>query len=95
MINLICPRVDYTGRNKSYIKLDLFVSSSQEIYNFCKSASTINKKGIREGTSVINELRVLLQERIHAVKNNPKLKEIGRWTQSTVFYHLRPRLKKE
>ncbi len=92
MINLISPRVDYTGRNKSYIKLDRFVSSSQEIYNFCKSASTINKKGIREGTSVINELRVLLQERIHAVKNNPKLKEIGRWTQSTVFYHLRPRL---
>ncbi len=33
-----------------------------------------------------------MQERIDAVKNNPRLREIGRWTQSTVFYHLRPRL---
>jgi hypothetical protein len=63
MINLISPRVDYTGRNKSYIKLDRFVSIAQEMYNFCKSASIRNINGRREGTSVINELRILLQER--------------------------------
>jgi hypothetical protein len=92
MINLISPRVDYTSHNKSYIKLDRFVSSTQEIYNFCKLASIRNKNGSREGSNVIEELRILLQERLHAVENNPKLKDIGRWTQSTVFYHLRPRL---
>jgi hypothetical protein len=92
MINLISPRVDYTGRNKSYIKLDRFVSMAQDVYNFCRSVSIKNKNGSKEGSNVIEELRILLQERLHAVENNPKLKEIGRWTQSTVFYHLRPRL---
>ncbi len=93
MINLISPRVDYTGRNKSYIKLDQFVSSAQEIYDFCKSASTRNKNGIRdEGLTVINELRILARERELDIRNNPRLREIGRWTQSTFFYTVRPRL---
>ena len=99
MINLISPRIDYAGRNKSYIKLDHFVSSSQEIYNFCKSASPRNKNknnsgdgssnGANEGT-MIYHLRKLLIKRYHDVKDNPDLIKTDRWTQSTVFYRLRP-----
>lgn len=61
------------------------------MYYVCKSPRSNNKNGIKEeGSSVINELRILIQDRIHAVTNNPRLKEIGRWTQSTVFYYSRP-----
>jgi hypothetical protein len=45
---------------------------------------------IGESISVIGLLRSLLRERYEAVKKDPALKERQKWTQSTVFYHLRP-----
>ena len=92
LVNLISPRVGYRSHSKSQIELKPFVSIAQDIYNFCKSASPRNKNSIREGISVINELRLLLRERESEIRKNPILRETGRWTQSTVFYRLRPRL---
>jgi hypothetical protein len=43
-----------------------------------------------DSISVIALLRGLLKERFEAVKKDPDLKEKQKWTQSTVFYHLRP-----
>ena len=93
LINLISPRIDYNSHSKSDINLKPFSSAAQNIYNFCKS--TKSKSGIKGGegsTSVVNELRNLLAERGYNVRNNPQLIKTERWTQSTVFYHLRPRL---
>ena len=92
LVNLISPRVGYRIHSKSQIELKPFASIAQDIYNFCKSASPRNKNSIRDGLSVINELRLLLRERESEIRKNPILRETGRWTQSTVFYRLRPRL---
>ncbi len=54
-----------------------------------KVISSKNKNGLKKG-DIIDELRDLIEERIQEVKDNPRMKKIGRWTQSTVFYYLRP-----
>jgi 5S rRNA maturation endonuclease (ribonuclease M5) len=99
IINLISPRIDYRSHSKSNIELKPFAPTiSQDIYNFCKSASPRNKNrnnggssgnGANEGT-MIYHLRKLLIRRYHDVKNNPDLIKKDRWNQSTVFYRLRP-----
>ena len=43
-----------------------------------------------EPLTIIGFLRQLLKERYEAVLKDPTLKEKQVWTQSTVFYHLRP-----
>jgi 5S rRNA maturation endonuclease (ribonuclease M5) len=88
-INLISPRIGYRNQSKTSIHLKPFASSAQEIFNFLKVISSRNKNGIKKG-DIINELRDLIEERIEEVKYNPRVKEIGRWTQSTIFYYLRP-----
>ncbi len=92
LVNLISPRIGYRSHSKSQIELKPFVSIAQDIYSFFRKASTRNKNGIREGLSVINELRILARERERDIRKNPRLRETGRWTQSTFFYTLRPRL---
>ena len=54
-----------------------------------KVISHKNKNGLKKG-DIIDELRDLIEDRIQEVKDNPRMKKIGRWTQSTVFYYLRP-----
>jgi 5S rRNA maturation endonuclease (ribonuclease M5) len=65
------------------------------LYKFFKSStssSSKNKTGGGGGRKEFQKqlLRDLLEERLDAVIENPEMKIIGRWTQSTVFYRLRP-----
>jgi hypothetical protein len=56
----------------------------------CLGGSTQGVSPNKEPISVIGLLRKLLKERFEEVKKDPSLKEKQKWTQSTVFYHLRP-----
>ena len=88
-INLISPKIGYRNQSKTSIHLKPFASSAQEIFNFFKVISYKNKTGLKKG-DIIDELRDLIEDRVQEVKDNPRIKKIGRWTQSTVFYYLRP-----
>lgn len=88
-INLISPRIGYRNQSKTDIHLKPFVSTAQEIFDFFKVITHKNKTGLKKG-DIIKELRDLIKERIEEVKENDKVIELGRWTQSTIFYYLRP-----
>jgi hypothetical protein len=90
--NLISPRIDYKSYGKSNIDLSPFAEIIAETSVKASSGgggvggSSLGKDSI----SVIGLLRRLLKERFEAVKQDTTLKEKQKWTQSTVFYHLRP-----
>jgi hypothetical protein len=88
--NLVSPRIDYKSYGKSSIDLSPFAAViAKTTVKACLGGSkgTSSKE---ESISVIGLLRGLLKERFEAVKKDPTLKEKQKWTQSTVFYHLRP-----
>ena len=89
LINLISPRIDYSSHSKSSIKLESFAEMTQKVYTFCKESH--RKKTSDDNTlNNMHYLRIILQDRYYAVKNNPILKTPKyRWTQSTVYYILR------
>ena len=90
LVNLISPKVDYNSHDKSNINLEQFASIAQDLYKTCKSNS---RSGGRNNTRVKIRyaLKRLLKQRLLTVKKNQMLiNETNRWTQSTVFYRLRP-----
>jgi hypothetical protein len=88
--NLVSPRIDYKSYGKSSIDLSPFTAAIAETtVKACLGGSNgIASK--EDSVSVIGLLRGLLKERLEVVKKDPTLKEKQKWTQSTVFYHLRP-----
>ena len=96
IVNLISPRINYNSHNKSNIDLEPFAETfANELYRFCKNPSSMSKKNngrnnsSNEEISNIGQLRILIKKRIGGILNNPELKKIGEWTQSTTFYILR------
>jgi hypothetical protein len=99
IVNLISPRIDYKSYGKSSIDLTPFADVIAETtVKACSGGSggglsrgiLFSINGTEEPVSVIGLLRRLLEERLVAVQQDPTLKEKQKWTQSTVFYHLRP-----
>ena len=92
--NLISPRIDYKSYGKSDIDLSPFAEVIAETaVKACLGGVGSFTPGIssnEESISIIGLLRRLLKERFEAVKQDHSLKEKQKWTQSTVFYHLRP-----
>jgi hypothetical protein len=89
--NLISPRISYKSYGKSNIDLSPFAAVIVETtLKACMGGSTQGISSSKESISIIVLLRRLLKERFEAVKKDPSLREKQKWTQSTVFYHLRP-----
>ena len=89
--NLISPRINYKSYGKSNIDLSPFAAVIAETtVKACMGGSTQGISSSKESISIIGLLRRLLKERFETVKKDPGLREKQRWTQSTVFYHLRP-----
>ncbi len=97
ILNLISPRIDYKSYGKSIIDLEPFVDLVAETtvkacsggLNSRISLARINGGKEVEDSSVIGLLRRLLRQRFDLVKQDPSLNDRQKWTQSTVFYHLR------
>ena len=88
IINLISPRIDYKNYGKSEIDLKPFSDSIAA--NISKVCKTDNQKDFDKKPSANTLLRRLLKERLSELEKNPELKYNDRWTQSTVYYRLRP-----
>ena len=91
--SLISPRIDYRSYGKSEIDLTPFTDViAQTTAKACSLGGSHHRKSTSssEPSSIIGFLRQILKERHDAVVKDPTLKEKQRWTQSTVFYHLRP-----
>jgi len=98
ILNLVTPRVEYKSYGKSDIYLEPFadtvadtayrISSSDGRNSFAcgdNGSRNTNNQLTAEGL-----LTSLLEERLSQVQQDPSLKQKDRWTQSTVFYRLRP-----
>ena len=89
--------MDYKSYGKSNINLSLFAEVIAETTVNACAAGTKSGLGIfseKNSVSIVGLLRKLLSDRLEVVQNDPSLKEMQKWTQSTVFYHLRPILLK-
>lgn len=64
------------------------------MYKAAAFSSYADKKEGSKKLSIIDLERRLLYERYKQIKLNPEKKNTDRWTQSTVFYYLRPILEK-
>jgi hypothetical protein len=94
-VNLISPRVDYRNYGKSNINLEPFADTVAEtVYKTISSVGggrTVNAL-FEEKYTIKDFLKQLLHERHQDIERDPTLKDKDRWTQSTVFYRLRPML---
>jgi hypothetical protein len=95
IVNLISPRINYRSYGKASIDLSPFANLIAEAtVKVCSGNSACNipfgSEGSESRVSIIGLLRRLLSERYDAVKRNPVIKDKQKWTQSTVFYQLRP-----
>ena len=94
-VNLISPRVDYRNYGKSNINLEPFADTVAEtVYKTISSVGggrTVNAL-FEEKYTIKDFLKELLEERHEDIKRDLTLKDKDRWTQSTVFYRLRPML---
>jgi hypothetical protein len=90
LVNLISPRIDYKNYGKSNINVVPFAEVIADTTAKECSGRSRSIASRSEPLTVIGFLRQLLKERYEAVLKNPSLKEKQVWTQSTVFYHLRP-----
>lgn len=64
------------------------------VYKVAAFSSHLEDLGKSNKLSIIDLERNLLNERYQQIKLNPEKKNTDRWTQSTVFYYLRPILEK-
>jgi hypothetical protein len=95
IVNLISPKITYNDYSKSRINLEPFANDiAQTVYKVAALSSHLEKKGESNKLSIIDLERKLLYERYDQIKRNPEKKNTDRWTQSTVFYYLRPILEK-
>src|SRR5215469_13506187 len=91
IVNLISPRVEYKSYGKSDIHLEPFAHTIAEtVYKTCSCGSRDNSDNKPLTAEAL--LTSLLNERLDNIQENPNLKYTDRWTQSTVFYRLRPNL---
>ncbi|HXX97994.1 MAG TPA: hypothetical protein VEL11_12860 [Candidatus Bathyarchaeia archaeon] len=92
--NLISPRINYKSYGKSVIDLtpftDVIAQTTAKVCSLGGNHHSGSNSSGNEPSSIIGFLRQLLKERRDAVAKDPIIKEKQRWTQSTVFYHLRP-----
>ncbi len=95
IVNLISPKITYKDYSKSRINLEPFAHDiAQTVYRAAAFSSQSEKKGESSKLSIIDLERKLLYERYKQIKLNPEKKITDSWTQSTVFYYLRPILEK-
>jgi hypothetical protein len=93
--NLISPKITYKDYSKSRINLEPFAHDiAQTVYRVAAFSSNLEKKGESNKLSIIDLERKLLYERYEQIKLNPEKKNTDIWTQSTIFYYLRPILEK-
>jgi hypothetical protein len=98
VLNLVTPRVEYKSYGKSEIYLEPFADTvADTVYRVSASNSRNSFACSNNGDSNTNNqltaeglLTSLLVERLRQVEQDPSLKQKDRWTQSTVFYRLRP-----
>ncbi|HYV51768.1 MAG TPA: DUF2399 domain-containing protein [Candidatus Eisenbacteria bacterium] len=91
IVNLISPRVEYKSYGKSDIHLEPFAHTIAEtVYKTCSCGSRDNSDNKPLTAEAL--LTSLLNKRLDNIQENPNLKYTDRWTQSTVFYRLRPNL---
>jgi hypothetical protein len=93
--NLISPKITYNNYSKSRINLEPFANDiAQTVYKVAAFSSHLEDLDKSNKLSIIDLERNLLYERYQQIKLNPEKKNSDRWTQSTVFYYLRPILEK-
>ena len=90
LVNLISPRIDSKNYGKSNINVVPFAEVIADTTAKACSGRSSSNASRSEPLTIIGFLRQLLKERYEAVSKDPTLKEKQVWTQSTVFYHLRP-----
>ena len=93
-LNLISPRFDYQNYGKTIIDLKPFAGAiADTMYKVCTakrdwgSDDNYYTHDTAEGL-----LTQLLESRLEKIENKPSLINTDRWTQSTVYYRLRPLL---
>ena len=93
-VNLISPRFDYQNYGKTIIDLKPFAETiADTIYKVCTARMNSGSKAdyyVRDTAEGL--LTELLKTRLEEIENEPSLIYTDRWTQSTVFYRLRPQL---
>ena len=93
--NLISPKITYKDYSKSRINLEPFADDmAQMVYKVAAFSSSADKKEGFKKISIIDLERKLLYERYEQIKLNSEKRNTDSWTQSTVFYYLRPILEK-
>jgi hypothetical protein len=94
--NLISPKITYKDYSKSRINLEPFARDiAQTVYKVAAFSSYSGRKGESNNKQSIKDLeRKLLYERYEQLKHSPEKKIVDSWTQSTIFYYLRPILEK-
>jgi hypothetical protein len=98
VLNLVTPRVEYKSYGKSDIYLEPFADTVADTAYRVSSSDGRNSfaRGDNGNSNTNNQLTAeglltsLLEERLSQVQQDPSLKQKDRWTQSTVFYRLRP-----
>ncbi|HEX5977121.1 MAG TPA: hypothetical protein VFY68_07575 [Nitrososphaeraceae archaeon] len=92
IVNLISPKITYNDYSKSRINLGPFAEAiAQTVYKVAAFSSDLDKEGGGSNKlSIIDLERKLLYGRYQQIKIDPGKKDTDRWTQSTVFYYLRP-----
>lgn len=93
-VNLISPRIDYENYGKSDIDLNPYSNTiAHTIYKVClasrNNGSTEHYFARDTAEGLLTEL---LESRLKDIENEPSLIHTDRWTQSTVYYRLRPQL---
>jgi hypothetical protein len=96
-INLISPRFDYQNYAKTTIDLKPFAEAiADTIYKVCSTKKdfgiTANYYARDTAEGLLTEL---LESRLEEIESEPGLIHTDRWTQSTVYYRLRPQLIKK
>jgi hypothetical protein len=96
MVNLFSPRIDYKSYGKSDIDLKPFAGTvASTVYKaFSRSLVRSNNTSESGNRPLTAEalLVSLLTERLRNIEKIPSLMNTDRWTQSTVYYRLRPLL---
>ena len=93
LVNLVSPKIDYKSYGKSNIDLRPFAEViAQTTVKACSgsNSSSIIINDEEKSATARGLLIELLRSRLAEVETEPTLKITDRWTQSTVFYRLRP-----
>lgn len=88
LVNLISPRIDYESYGKSRIDLSPFVDDvANTLFKICSETRAAH---YYKRDTVLGLLTALLVSRLKDIEKDPYIAYTDRWTQSTVYYRLRP-----